>query len=66
MVVGNTGDPATPYEGSRRMAETLEDGFFVSVELVHPHGSYGLNPCIDHAIQNYLVDLTVPAAELSC
>ena len=30
MVVGNTGDPATPFEGSRVMAETLEEGFFVT------------------------------------
>ena len=65
MVVGSTGDPATPYEGSRRMAETLEEGFFVGVDS-YTHGSYRLNNCIDEAIEDYLVDLTVPDAELSC
>ncbi|MGI9052489.1 MAG: alpha/beta hydrolase [Ilumatobacteraceae bacterium] len=65
MVVGNTGDPATPYEGSRLMAETLEDGFFVSVEAA-THGAYGLNDCIDSAIETYLVDLTIPEGELTC
>ena len=59
MVVGSTGDPATPYEGSRRMAETLEEGFFVGVDSF-THTSYGLNPCINQAIEDYLVDLTVP------
>ena len=65
MVVGNTGDPATPYEGSRVMAETLEDGFFVSVEA-DTHTAYGLNACIDTAIEDYLVDLVVPVGELTC
>ncbi|MET0457877.1 MAG: alpha/beta hydrolase [Ilumatobacteraceae bacterium] len=65
VVVGNTGDPATPYEGSRRMAETLEEGIFVSVDA-NTHTAYGLNACIDTAIESYLVDLTVPPAGLSC
>jgi hypothetical protein len=65
MVVGSTGDPATTYEGSRRMAETLEDGFFVGVDSF-THTSYGLNPCINQAIEDYLIELTVPDAERSC
>src|SRR5439155_6427835 len=31
LVVGNTGDPATPYEGARKMADELGKG--VGVEL---------------------------------
>ncbi len=59
VVVGNTGDPATPFEGSRTMAETLDQGVFVAVEA-DQHTAYGLNSCIDDAIDNYLVDLVVP------
>ena len=59
VVVGNTGDPATPFEGSRTMAETLEEGVFVEVEA-DQHTAYGLNSCIDDAIDTYLVDLVVP------
>lgn len=59
VVVGNTGDPATPFEGSRRMAETLEGGVFVEVEA-EQHTAYGLNACINGAIDEYLVDLVVP------
>ena len=59
VVVGNTGDPATPFEGSRRMAESLEEGVFVEVEA-DQHTAYGLNSCIDNAIDQYLIKLTVP------
>lgn len=65
VVVGNTGDPATPFEGSRRMAESLEDGVFVAVEA-DQHTAYGLNECIDGTIDRYLVDLEVPEADLTC
>ncbi|MFN8022185.1 MAG: alpha/beta hydrolase [Acidimicrobiales bacterium] len=59
VVVGNTGDPATPFEGSKRMAEALEEGVFVEVEA-DQHTAYGLNACINNAIDQYLVKLTVP------
>ncbi len=65
MVVGNTGDPATPYEGSRVMAETLEDGFFVTVEA-NTHTGYGVSLCARSAIEAYLIDLTIPEGELVC
>jgi pimeloyl-ACP methyl ester carboxylesterase len=65
MVVGNTGDPATPYEGSKVMAETLEKGFFVTVEA-NTHTAYGLNDCINSTIEEYLVDLTIPATDPVC
>jgi pimeloyl-ACP methyl ester carboxylesterase len=65
MVVGNTGDPATPYEGSRTMAETLEEGFFVSVEA-NTHTAYSINECAAAAIDAYLIELEVPEGELVC
>ncbi len=65
VVVGNTGDPATPFEGSRRMADTLAEGVFVAVEA-NQHTAYGLNGCIDDLIEAYLVDLTVPPSGTEC
>ena len=65
VVVGNTGDPATPFAGSRLMARTLEDGVFVAVEA-DSHTAYGLNRCIDDTIEAYLVDLTVPDEGTAC
>ncbi|WP_339131330.1 alpha/beta hydrolase [Streptomyces sp. f51] len=62
LVVGNTGDPATPYEGARRMADGLGKG--VGVELTwkgEGHGAYGSgNDCVDSTVNSYLLDGTVP------
>ncbi|MEU4089373.1 alpha/beta hydrolase [Streptomyces aureus] len=62
LVVGNTGDPATPYEGARRMADGLGKG--VGVELTwkgEGHGAYGSgSDCVDSTVNSYLLDGTVP------
>ncbi|MEV7068929.1 alpha/beta hydrolase [Streptomyces collinus] len=62
LVVGNTGDPATPYEGARRMADELDKG--VGVMLTwrgDGHGAYGSgSDCIDSTVNAYLLDGTVP------
>ena len=65
LVVGNTGDPATPFDGSRRMADALEGATFVAVEA-NQHTAYGLNDCIDRAIDDFLVDLAIPGPGLTC
>ncbi|MFJ9716560.1 alpha/beta hydrolase [Streptomyces sp. NPDC101213] len=68
LVVGNTGDPATPYEGARRMADALGKG--VGVELTYKgqgHGAYdSKNPCVRAAVDGYLLDGRVPAAGTVC
>ncbi|MFD5454661.1 alpha/beta hydrolase, partial [Streptomyces olivaceus] len=62
LVVGNTGDPATPYEGARRMADEL--GKDVGVVLTwkgEGHGAYGSgSDCVDSAVDTYLLKGTVP------
>ncbi len=62
LIVGNTGDPATPYEGARRMADELGQG--VGVELTwkgEGHGAYGSgSECVDSTVNSYLLDGTVP------
>ncbi|MFJ8788866.1 alpha/beta hydrolase [Streptomyces sp. NPDC102462] len=62
LLVGNTGDPATPYEGARRMADELGKG--VGVELTwkgEGHGAYGSgSDCVDTTVNAYLLDGTVP------
>jgi pimeloyl-ACP methyl ester carboxylesterase len=68
LVVGNTGDPATPYEGARKMVEALGAG--VGVELTYKgqgHGAYGSrNKCVQDAVNGYLLDGKVPAAGTVC
>ncbi|MFG3657713.1 alpha/beta hydrolase [Streptomyces sp. NPDC047706] len=62
LVVGNTGDPATPYEGARRMADEL--GKDVGVMLTwkgEGHGAYGSgSDCVDSTINAYALNGTVP------
>jgi pimeloyl-ACP methyl ester carboxylesterase len=65
VVVGTTGDPITPLESSRRLAESLEEGVLVTVNADR-HTGYGENDCINSAVDDFLVTLTVPAAGLVC
>ncbi|MFJ7236837.1 alpha/beta hydrolase [Streptomyces olivaceus] len=62
LVVGNTGDPATPYEGARRMADELgEDVGVVLTWKGEGHGAYGSgSDCVDSAVDTYLLKGTVP------
>ncbi|MFF3850983.1 alpha/beta hydrolase [Streptomyces sp. NPDC002328] len=68
LVVGNTGDPATPYEGARKMVGALGEG--VGVELTYRgqgHGAYGSkNKCVRSAVDGYLLDGKVPPTGTVC
>lgn len=62
VVVGTTGDPATPYESAVRLADLLDSGVLLTREG-EGHTAYllGNNPCIKDAVTGFLVDGTVPA-----
>jgi pimeloyl-ACP methyl ester carboxylesterase len=68
LVIGNTGDPATPYAGARAMADALGKG--VGVELTYRgegHGAYnGGDACVKRAVDGYLLDGKVPASGTVC
>ncbi len=68
LVIGNTGDPATPYEGARKMAAALGEG--VGVELTYKgqgHGAYDSgNKCVQDAVNGYLLRGKVPEAKTVC
>ncbi|MFE8942977.1 alpha/beta hydrolase [Streptomyces sp. NPDC007856] len=68
LVVGNTGDPATPYEGAKKMVEALGKG--VAVELTYKgqgHGAYdSKNRCVQSAVNGYLLDGREPKAGEVC
>ncbi|MGW1228652.1 alpha/beta hydrolase [Streptomyces sp. NPDC001478] len=68
LVIGNTGDPATPYAGARAMARALGDG--VGVEMTYKgegHGAYNSeNACVQKAVGGYLLDGKVPPAGTVC
>ncbi|MET7643388.1 alpha/beta hydrolase [Streptomyces sp. NPDC005426] len=67
LVVGTTGDPATPYEGARKMADELGEG--VGVLLTNKgegHGAYGVSSCVNSTVDAYFLDGKVPADGKTC
>lgn len=65
VVIGTTGDPATPFDSTVRMSNTLEDGRLVIVEA-DQHTGYGVNRCVIDVVNDYLIDLEAPADETEC
>jgi pimeloyl-ACP methyl ester carboxylesterase len=65
VVVGTTGDPATPYENTADLASMLGVGHVLTWEG-EGHTAYPSTPCIVSAVDNYLIDLKVPQEGLRC
>jgi hypothetical protein len=65
VVVGTTGDPATPYENTADLARMLGTGHVLTWEG-EGHTAYPSTPCIVNAVDAYLIDLTVPEEGLRC
>ncbi|WP_156725935.1 alpha/beta hydrolase [Streptomyces apocyni] len=67
VVIGNTGDPATPYEGARKMADALGDGTGIHVTVNgEGHGTYGVNDCATKLVDQHLLDGKTPADGTTC
>ncbi|MFZ3453292.1 alpha/beta hydrolase [Arthrobacter sp. 7Tela_A1] len=66
VVLGTTGDPATPYEWSQALASQLDSAVLVTWEA-EGHTAYGRgNQCIADAVDDYFIDGTVPQDGLVC
>jgi pimeloyl-ACP methyl ester carboxylesterase len=65
LVIGTTGDPATPYEYAERMAEQLDSGVLVSLEG-EGHLAYGQSTCVQRIVVAYLVRGQVPQDGVRC
>jgi pimeloyl-ACP methyl ester carboxylesterase len=65
VVVGTTGDPATPYESTQHLADMLGVGVVVSFEG-EGHTAYPDSSCVKDAVDHYLIDLQVPEDGLRC
>lgn len=67
IVVGTTGDPATPYWQSQNLAEKiLANGHLVTFNG-EGHTAYGRsNSCVVRAVDGYLVQGIVPAKDPNC
>ena len=66
VVIGTTRDPATPYEEAVALAEQLESGVLVSRDGDGHTGYNKGNDCVDVAVEDYLIEGTVPDDGLEC
>ncbi|MGI9096195.1 MAG: alpha/beta fold hydrolase [Candidatus Limnocylindrus sp.] len=66
LVVGTTGDPATPYAWSERLAKALS-GSVLLTKVGEGHTAVGGGDlCIDASVIAFLVSSTLPAAGTRC
>lgn len=65
LVIGSTGDAATPFEQAERVADDLQRGALLTVDLAG-HVALGDSACATKAATRYLVDLVTPAAGTRC
>ncbi|MGQ4364498.1 alpha/beta hydrolase [Streptomyces sp. SAS_272] len=68
LLVGTTGDPATPYEGARKMADELGKGVGVLLTWKgEGHIAYGSgSSCVDSTVDDYLLKGVVPRDGTVC
>jgi pimeloyl-ACP methyl ester carboxylesterase len=65
LVIGSTGDAATPYDQAVEVARRLGRGALLTVDL-EGHIALGDSPCATEAATRYLVDLVTPAPGARC
>ena len=66
LVVGTTGDPATPYKWSEALAEQLDSAQLLTWQG-NAHCAYGRgSSCITKAVDGFLLDGQLPEDNLTC
>ncbi|MBX3094154.1 MAG: alpha/beta fold hydrolase [Cryobacterium sp.] len=66
IVIGTTGDPATPYEWAVNLADQLESGQLVTFDG-EGHTAYNKsNRCVNNAVDEFFINGTLPTADLRC
>ena len=66
VVIGTTRDPATPYDWSVSLAESLQNGVLVSRDGDGHTGYNAGNTCVDDAVDRYLVSGEIPTDPTIC
>jgi len=66
LVIGTTGDPATPYEWAESMAADFESASLLTFEA-EGHTAYSRgNKCVQDAVDSYFIEGTMPADGTVC
>ncbi|UYG18068.1 alpha/beta hydrolase [Brachybacterium huguangmaarense] len=66
VVIGTTGDPATPYPWAQALAKQLDNSTLITWEG-EGHTAYGRSGgCVEDAVDQYILDGTAPEKDLVC
>jgi pimeloyl-ACP methyl ester carboxylesterase len=65
VVVGTTGDPATPYGWSVALATQLENAVLVT-RRGEGHTAFGVSDCVRQTLTTYFVELKAPRDRKTC
>ena len=65
LVVGTTGDPATPYQWAVNVAHELQHGVLLTRDGVD-HVAYFYSPCVRDDVQTYFVSGVTPPPGATC
>ncbi|KAF4409050.1 alpha/beta hydrolase [Streptomyces lycii] len=68
LLVASEHDAVTPIEGARQLAGRLPGSRLVTLHDDYSHGVFASrgNPCVDGTVAGYLVDGSLPAADVHC
>ncbi|WP_328651207.1 alpha/beta hydrolase [Micromonospora sp. NBC_00330] len=66
LLAATVHDPATGYDWARTVARQLGRRGAVLTYQGWGHGSYSSGPCVQRAVDSYLIDQVVPARGASC
>ncbi|MHA5050585.1 alpha/beta hydrolase [Streptomyces sp. SD15] len=66
LVVGTTRDPATPYAWAKGLAEQLDSGVLLTRDGDGHSGYVMGSPCVDRAVDTYLLEGRPPADGTRC
>ncbi|MBX6372372.1 MAG: alpha/beta fold hydrolase [Acidothermus sp.] len=65
LVIGTTGDPATPIDGARHLAALLGSAHLL-IWNGEGHTAYPKTPCVTTYVDHYLIDLQLPPEGATC
>ena len=65
VLVGNTGDPSTPYVWAQAVHRQLHGSILIT-RTGDGHGGYPVSSCVQRLVNAYLINLVVPADNQTC
>jgi pimeloyl-ACP methyl ester carboxylesterase len=65
LVIGTTGDPATPYQQAVSLAKLLSGATLLTFEG-EGHTAYGSNDCVNEYVDEYLLRGNLTSSKLRC